>query len=319
MRHLFIVTVLALSAAVMLGAPAGAVSLQSPTDAQKAAPARVVNINTAPAAQLEELPGIGAKTAARIVEYPAEERRLQEGRGTHERARDRREALSPHEEPAHGHVPKGRPAVRSESRLPGGRGRQRVRAGEAGHSLLETLVASALVMTLAGLAAPRVASQRDRANAIAAARHLGALAYRARTESLTHGSYTALMFQVLPTGIRFGEFVDGNRNGVRAADIATGVDRQVTSWAYLGDDFPRSAIGITPGVTDPESGAVLTGSPLRLGGSGILSFGPDGTATSGTIYVRGPAEQQFAVRILGATGRSRVLRFDFQSKTWAAL
>ncbi len=69
MRHLFIVTVLALSAAVMLGAPAAAVSLQSPTDAQKAAPARVVNINTAPAAQLEELPGIGAKTAARIVEY----------------------------------------------------------------------------------------------------------------------------------------------------------------------------------------------------------------------------------------------------------
>ncbi len=209
--------------------------------------------------------------------------------------------------------------MRSESRLPGGRGRQRVRAGEAGHSLLETLVASALVMTLAGLAAPGVAGQRDRANAIAAARHLGALAYRARTESLTHGSYTALMFQVLPTGIRFGGFVDGNRNGVRAADIATGVDRQVTSWACLGDDFPRSAIGIAPGVTDPESGAVLTGSPLRLGGSSILSFGPDGTATSGTIYVRGPAEQQFAVRILGATGRSRVLRFDFQSKTWAAL
>ena len=69
MRHLFIVTILALSAVVMLGAPAGAASLQAPADAQKAAPARVVNINTAPAAQLEDLPGIGAKTAARIVEY----------------------------------------------------------------------------------------------------------------------------------------------------------------------------------------------------------------------------------------------------------
>jgi competence protein ComEA len=37
--------------------------------ASKAAPAAVVNINTASAAELDALPGIGAKTAARIVEY----------------------------------------------------------------------------------------------------------------------------------------------------------------------------------------------------------------------------------------------------------
>ena len=35
----------------------------------KAAPAAVVNINTASAADLELLPGIGAKTAERIVDY----------------------------------------------------------------------------------------------------------------------------------------------------------------------------------------------------------------------------------------------------------
>ena len=35
----------------------------------KSTPGAIVNINTAPAGELEALPGIGAKTAARIVEY----------------------------------------------------------------------------------------------------------------------------------------------------------------------------------------------------------------------------------------------------------
>ena len=35
----------------------------------KSTPGAIVNINTAPAGELEALPGIGAKTAARIVDY----------------------------------------------------------------------------------------------------------------------------------------------------------------------------------------------------------------------------------------------------------
>jgi hypothetical protein len=50
-----------------------------------------------------------------------------------------------------------------------------------------------------------------------------------------------------------------------------------------------------------------------------LSFGPSGGATSGTLYVRGAGAQQYAVRILGATGRSRVLRFDFLARRWLPL
>ena len=46
---------------------------QTPSHQTPAAPAKaspvIVNINTATAAELDALPGIGAKTAARIVEY----------------------------------------------------------------------------------------------------------------------------------------------------------------------------------------------------------------------------------------------------------
>ena len=49
---------------------AGAVQQKaSPRAASKPASTAVVNINSASASELESLPGIGAKTAARIIEY----------------------------------------------------------------------------------------------------------------------------------------------------------------------------------------------------------------------------------------------------------
>lgn len=57
---------------VCLGAqsvPAMAQGADPARSTAKAAAASVININTASATDLEALPGIGAKTAARIVEY----------------------------------------------------------------------------------------------------------------------------------------------------------------------------------------------------------------------------------------------------------
>ena len=102
-------------------------------------------------------------------------------------------------------------------------------------------------------------------------------------------------------------FVDGNRNGVRARDIAARVDRPLNAPARLSDLFPGVAIAVSG-----EAGS----DPLRIGSSNLLSFVPLGTATSGSIYVRGRDGSQFAIRILGATGRVRVQRYDPQTRTW---
>ncbi len=64
-----IVAVAFLLAALPSGAAAGQTKAGAPTVAKGAAPATAVNINTASATDLEGLPGIGAKTAARILEY----------------------------------------------------------------------------------------------------------------------------------------------------------------------------------------------------------------------------------------------------------
>lgn len=57
-----------LVATLMTAAPVSAAQ-EPPQAAQKPSPDAPLNINTATAAALEALPGIGAATAARIIEY----------------------------------------------------------------------------------------------------------------------------------------------------------------------------------------------------------------------------------------------------------
>ena len=53
----------------LLGVMPAAAQSKAPAPSAKPASTVVVNLNTASATDLEGLPGIGAKTAARIVEY----------------------------------------------------------------------------------------------------------------------------------------------------------------------------------------------------------------------------------------------------------
>ncbi len=67
-----IATVLAIGVTVLIALPALAANLQpqSPPPAAAAAPAKAaINLNTATIDQLETLPGIGRRTAERIIEY----------------------------------------------------------------------------------------------------------------------------------------------------------------------------------------------------------------------------------------------------------
>jgi len=67
---------------------------------------------------------------------------------------------------------------------------------------------------------------------------------------------------------------------------------------------------VDPGGTPPGT------NPIRLGSSSILTFTPLGTSSPGTLYVRGRRGIQYAIRILGETGKTRVLKFDPRTRRW---
>lgn len=177
-------------------------------------------------------------------------------------------------------------------------------------------MAVGVVAVLAGAAAPGVASGREQVRLSGAASHLAVLVQQTRSEAVTRGETVALQCGNSGAVPSCARFLDGNRNGVRTAEIARGVDVPLGWPVRLGDHFPGVAFGLVPGVTDIETGAPLAGSGIRLGASGLLSFAPTGSSTSGTLYLRGPGRRQYAVRVLGATGRVRILRFDEDRRKW---
>ena len=178
----------------------------------------------------------------------------------------------------------------------------------AGYTLVELMFVAALIVVLAAAAIPQALATIDRSRGRIAARYLGSQLALARTRAVTRGVFIALRFEQDAEGISFSVYQDGNRNGVRTADIVREIDRQIEPPVRLFEQFPGVEIAVGPGTPSPD--------PVQLGRTDILSFSPTGTATSGTIWVRGRDGTQWAVRVLGVTGRTRVLRYDTETREW---
>ena len=181
--------------------------------------------------------------------------------------------------------------------------------GRNGYTLIEILLVLGLISIIGGMAIPPVLAGLDRSRGLVAARYLAGRLALARMQAITRSATVALRFEERPEGITFEPFRDGNRNGVLTRDIQRRVDVSIEPAVRLWELFPGVVIGLTP--DSPGTSAVQLS-----GGSNLLSFTPVGTATSGTIYVRGPDGTQWALRVLGATARTRLLRLDPRTQKW---
>ncbi len=192
----------------------------------------------------------------------------------------------------------------------------RVRLGDAGLTLIEVLFVVSVLLVLLATAVPALLSGLDDFRTRAAARYLAGQCYRARAESLEQGVRIALRFQALGPDYTLGRFRDGNGNGVRTTEIALGIDPRLSADVTLAGLFGGQVrFAIAPGVPLIDGGFATD--PIRLSSGSLLSFAPNGTASSGSVYVRGAREAQYAVRVFGVTGRTRV--FKYMRGTWNPL
>ncbi len=257
-------------------------------------------------AQLETLPGIGKSTAERILEYRQKNggfkrvEDLMNVRGIGEKSFLKMKPL----------ITVVAPKSIATCLPKAGPGRQLCPGSGycGGYTLIELMVIVGVVTILGGIAAARVLSPVDHSRGYAAARYFAGRLGLARVQAVARGTAIGLRFDQEPRGITFSVFQDGNGNGIRNAEIQAGVDRLLEDSMALSDQFPGADIGLAP--NSPATAAV------QVGTSNLLTFTPLGTATPGTIHISDRAGTQWAVRVLGATGRTRVLRYDYSTRSW---
>lgn len=191
------------------------------------------------------------------------------------------------------------------------------RHAEEGMTLTELMIALALIVIAGGWCLANIAPETKIAQEESAARFVVTQIRQARQEALQRATTVGVRFE--PED-RFRIYADGNNNGLRTRDIDDATDAPVGPARRLEDDFGSGVgFGIASALPPIESGGERLDAgadPIHVGTSRIVSFGPNGRGSSGTVYVRGRGGQQFAVRIFGQTGRVRLLQYRVADGQW---
>jgi prepilin-type N-terminal cleavage/methylation domain-containing protein len=188
--------------------------------------------------------------------------------------------------------------------------------GAPGFTILELLFTVAIAGTLTAIAVPQGLRTLDDFRTRSAARYLAGRLADARIRAIKRSYAIGLRFVPASPDYLFTTVADGNRNGLRTIEIQRGIDRTLSEAEAIGWHFTGVAFGILDNVPDADGLPASGSDGVRVGSSRLLSMAPDGSSSSGTLYIHGLARSQYAVRVLGATARVRVLKYDQPRRRW---
>jgi hypothetical protein len=179
-----------------------------------------------------------------------------------------------------------------------------------------------LIAMTVTISVPALSMLRQRGRTAAGARVLAAELHRMRWESVARRRGMGLWFVQGSDGWEWHVVEDGNGNGLRTAEVRSGVDRTVSGPHRLQASVEGVRLGLLPGVSVPEipprRGTLPSGAdPVRFGNTDLVAFSPMGRSSSGTLYVTDGRDGLFAIVLFGPGARVRVWRYDHRSETWS--
>lgn len=183
-----------------------------------------------------------------------------------------------------------------------------------GISLIEVVLALAVLTIVVAVALPDFAEIRGAAALRSASSQLKGLLFRCRAYAILNSRATAVVFEDRDNGSwRCFIAVDGDGDGIRTRDIHGFIDPVVGEVLHF--DGGGAGLGILQNefVPDPSGRGRLRGDlddPVRAGRGNIITFTPRSTATPASIYLTDHRSRMRVLRVYGGTGRviSRVWR-----------
>jgi type II secretion system GspH-like protein len=179
-------------------------------------------------------------------------------------------------------------------------------------------VALALVSALLAATAGAAYQIQSALAVRSAAAELAATFFRARAYALVRGVTVGIKWRKDGGRYEWALYRDGNGNGIRTAEIASGIDRSLG----LALAWPRRDVrpGILQGTTVPDPGspghALDPADPIRFNGSDICSFTAAGESTPGSVYLSDGRERMAVVRVFGRSAKVRTLYYFRGERSW---
>ena len=184
-----------------------------------------------------------------------------------------------------------------------------------GMTLLELLVVLGLIGLFVLVTTTNLTATQRQLDFDHFAREIASSLETCRWRAFRERCYTGILIGQNPDGYQFSFFADGNRNGIRTADIQQGTDppfyRPVAIRRAAGD-MEAAVLTGAPEIP-PKKGELDVTDPVKFGKSNLISFSPDGQSSSGTLYLACHSQKRmYAIVLYGPTARLTVWKYSNQ-------
>jgi prepilin-type N-terminal cleavage/methylation domain-containing protein len=191
------------------------------------------------------------------------------------------------------------------------------RSYKSGYTIIELLTVIAIIGMFVAVATPRWLTIQRHAAVRAAAEELQSVFRGARMRAIASGRNVGVRFTQVSTDWMYALYDDRNGNGIKTAEINSGVDKMIKRPKRVLDTVRFAKIAVpTKTIIDPDGDPLKpSASPVQFGSSSICSFSPLGAATAGSVYITDSSGEIWCARVYGVSAKVRLLRY-LGGKKW---